>query len=232
MISLRGVDKDYVHGQQRVRALRGVSLDIEPGDFVGLVGPSGSGKSTLLNIIACLDRPTAGECRLFGVDTLRASDAKLAELRTHCIGMIFQTYHLLARASALRNVELPMLYAGTPAQERRERAQTLLHKVGLGDRWSHTPAELSGGQQQRVAIARAIVNRPQLLLADEPTGALDRSQGQKILSILMDLNRRGTALVIVTHDPQIAQLARRAYRIEDGRLEALTPATLLADADA
>ena len=203
-------------GDQTVHALRGVSLSIEKGAFVAIMGASGSGKSTLMNIMGCLDLPSTGEYRLAGeaVETMSSDD--LASIRNRRIGFVFQQFNLLPRTSALENVELPMVYAGIKAPERRAKALAALQKVGLGERTGHTPAELSGGQQQRVAIARALVNNPQLILADEPTGALDSQTSEDIMRLLTDLNAQGMTVVLVTHEADIAAWARRKIVFKDG----------------
>ena len=201
-----------------VHALRDVSLDIEAGEFVAIMGASGSGKSTLMNILGCLDLPTTGEYRLAGEEVDAMAPDQLASIRNRRIGFVFQQFNLLPRTSALENVELPMVYAGVKAVERRTRALTALHKVGLGERFEHTPSELSGGQQQRVAIARALVNQPQLILADEPTGALDSKTSEDIMRLLTELNGQGITVVIVTHEADIATWARRKLVFRDGQL--------------
>ncbi len=218
LIEARELTKVYAMGDQTVHALRGVSLDIEEGEFVAIMGASGSGKSTLMNILGCLDQPTTGEYRLAGeaVETMKGD--QLASIRNRRIGFVFQQFNLLPRTSALENVELPMIYAGLRAAERRQRGIASLHKVGLGARARHTPSELSGGQQQRVAIARALVNNPQLILADEPTGALDSQTSEDILGLLQDLNAQGITVVLVTHEADIAAWARRRIVFRDGRV--------------
>jgi putative ABC transport system ATP-binding protein len=216
LITATNLTKTYVMGDQTVHALRGVSLSIEEGDFVAIMGASGSGKSTLMNIMGCLDLPTTGEYRLAdeAVEAMSADD--LASIRNRRIGFVFQQFNLLPRTSALENVELPMVYAGIKAPERRAKALAALQKVGLGERTGHTPAELSGGQQQRVAIARALVNNPQLILADEPTGALDSQTSEDIMRLLTDLNKQGMTVVLVTHEADIAAWARRKIVFKDG----------------
>lgn len=205
-------------GGQTVHALRGVSLDIEEGDFVAIMGASGSGKSTLMNILGCLDLPTTGEYRLAGEEVEAMAQDQLASIRNRRIGFVFQQFNLLPRTSALENVELPMVYAGVKAAERRARSQAALQRVGLGDRGGHTPSELSGGQQQRVAIARALVNDPQLILADEPTGALDSGTSADIMRLLTELNAQGMTVVLVTHENDIAAWARRRLVFRDGQI--------------
>ncbi len=220
------VTREYVLGAGRkaaavtVRALRGVSFAVEPGEFVAIAGPSGSGKSTLLHLLGALDRPTAGSLRFSGRDVADLDDVELATLRNREIGFVFQQFQLLTRTSALANVALPLVYAGVRRGERRERAVAALEAVGLGSRLNHRPAQLSGGEQQRVAVARALVTRPRLLLADEPTGNLDTTTGAEIMRLLRDLNRDfGVALVVITHDTEVAALAPRRIRIRDGLLD-------------
>jgi putative ABC transport system ATP-binding protein len=202
-----------------VQALRGVDLEIRRNEYVAIMGPSGSGKSTLMNVIGCLDTPTGGEYWLSGQEVSRMGDDALARVRNREIGFVFQTFNLLPRATALHNVELPLVYAGTSARERRARAEEALARVGLGDRMHHRPNELSGGQRQRVAIARALVNRPAILLADEPTGNLDSSTSDEIMRVFEDLHRDGQTLVMVTHEPDIAAHAARVVVLRDGRVE-------------
>jgi putative ABC transport system ATP-binding protein len=216
LICATNLTKTYVMGDQTVHALRGVSLSIEEGAFVAIMGASGSGKSTLMNIMGCLDLPTSGEYRLADEAVEGMSSDDLASIRNRRIGFVFQQFNLLPRTSAVENVELPMVYAGVPAPERRAKALAALQKVGLGERTGHTPAELSGGQQQRVAIARALVNNPQLILADEPTGALDSQTSEDIMRLLTDLNAQGMTVVLVTHEADIAAWARRKMVFRDG----------------
>ena len=216
LIEARHLTKAYSLGGQTVHALRGVSLDIEAGEFVAIMGASGSGKSTLMNILGCLDRPTSGEYRLAGEAVQSMSSDQLASIRNRRIGFVFQQFNLLPRTRALENVELPMVYAAVKAPERRARALAALQQVGLGERIDHTPAELSGGQQQRVAIARALVNQPLLVLADEPTGALDSQTSGDIMRLLAQLNAQGITVVLVTHEPDVAAWARRRIVFRDG----------------
>lgn len=217
VIEIENVSKTYQMGETEVRALRGVSLNIERGEMVAIVGPSGSGKSTLMNIIGCLDQPSEGIYRLDNVEVSKLDDDALAEIRNQKIGFVFQSFNLLPRTSALDQVELPMVYAGKP--ERRQRALAALTQVGLGERVHHRPNELSGGQQQRVAIARALVNEPAIILADEPTGNLDSTSGEEIMKIFKTLNRdRGLTVILVTHDPDIAAEAQRTIRVKDGMI--------------
>jgi putative ABC transport system ATP-binding protein len=218
MIDLQDLTKVYRMGETEVRALDGVSLNIDAGEWTAIMGPSGSGKSTLMNIIGCLDQPTSGSYRLDGLEVARMNDQALAAVRNRKIGFVFQTFNLLARTSALDNVELPMVYAGRG--DRRARAIEALERVGLGDRMRHHPNELSGGQQQRVAIGRAMVNNPSIILADEPTGNLDSKSGAEIIEVLHQLHEQGLTIVMVTHDPDIAHECQRIVHIHDGEITA------------
>ena len=220
LITVQDLVKDFRLGEVLVHALKGISFEIERGEFVAIMGPSGSGKSTLMNIIGCLDVPTSGSYRLDGIEVEDLESDALAEIRSKKIGFVFQQFNLLARTSATENVELPLLYTDTPARERRERALEALHEVGLAGREDHQPSQLSGGQQQRVAIARSLVNDPRIILADEPTGALDSRIGLEIMAIFQRLNReQGITLIVVTHDPDIAAYAGRTLHVKDGRLQ-------------
>jgi len=218
LIHTRDLVKVYRVGDNEIRALAGVTVDIERGEFTAVMGPSGSGKSTFMNVLGCLDRPTSGEYVLAGRRVSELIGDELAEVRNRNIGFVFQTFNLLARTAARENVELPLVYAGIAARERRDRAMEMLAKVGLADRAGHQPAQLSGGQQQRVAIARALVTRPLLILADEPTGALDSRTSLEIMGLLQELNRQGMTVVLVTHEPEVARYARRMLRFRDGRV--------------
>ncbi|MBX6381714.1 MAG: ABC transporter ATP-binding protein [Microbispora sp.] len=215
-----GLARSYrLDGGVTVDALRGVDLRVEQGEFVAIVGPSGSGKSTLMHLLGCLDRPTSGTLRVNGVDVATLDDSGLADLRNRTIGFVFQSFHLLARTSALDNVALPLVYRGVPRAERRERARRALEAVGLGHRLTHRPSQMSGGEQQRVAVARALVGDPRVLLADEPTGNLDSRNGEEVMGLLERLNEGGVAVVLVTHDAEVAARARRRIHVRDGRIE-------------
>ncbi len=220
MIELKHITKSYTMGEQTVHALYDTNLKIEDGEYVAIVGPSGSGKSTMMNVLGCLDNPTSGDYILDGKSVAKLRDDRLAEIRNQHIGFVFQRFNLLGRTSALRNVELPARYGGKSDKERRASAMAALQAVGLGDRMNHTPVELSGGQQQRVAIARALVNKPTLLLADEPTGALDSKTGEDILTLFENLQKdRTITIIMVTHDHNIAARANRVISIRDGKIE-------------
>jgi len=216
LIHTRDLVKVYRVGDNRIRALAGVSVDIAQGEFIAVMGPSGSGKSTFMNLLGCLDRPTSGEYVLGSRRVSELAGDELAEVRNRNIGFVFQNFNLLARTAALENVELPLVYAGVAAGERRNRALQMLAKVGLAERAGHQPAQLSGGQQQRVAIARALVTRPLLILADEPTGALDSRTSLEIMGLLQELNRQGMTVLLVTHEPDVARFARRVLHFRDG----------------
>jgi putative ABC transport system ATP-binding protein len=216
VVALRNVVRTYRMGEVEVQALRGVSLVVEPGEFVAIMGASGSGKSTLMNVIGCLDVPNSGRYWLDGVDVRNLDEASLARIRNRKIGFVFQSFNLIPRTTALANVELPLTYAGVHSKERRERALAAIEQVGLGDRMSHVPSEMSGGQQQRVAVARAIVTNPALILADEPTGNLDTHSSQEVMQVFADLNTTGRTVMIVTHEEDIAAYARRRVRVRDG----------------
>jgi len=218
IIQIQGLHKEYNMGKVKVPALKGVDLEVPAGQFVAIMGPSGSGKSTLMNILGCLDRPTKGTYLLDGSDVSRKSDNELADIRNKFIGFIFQTFNLLSRTNALANVELPLVYRGMPAAERRKRAVRALESVGLADRMTHKPNEMSGGEQQRVAIARAIAGDPKVILADEPTGNLDTRSGEEVMSIFQDLHQDGITLILVTHDPDIARHAERIISVRDGKI--------------
>ncbi|WP_293678220.1 ABC transporter ATP-binding protein [uncultured Phenylobacterium sp.] len=218
MIEIRDLKKVYIMGDEEVSALAGITLGISRGEYVAVIGPSGSGKSTLMNILGGLDRPTSGVYSFEGEEVGSFTDDQLADFRRRRIGFVFQSFQLLPRLTALQNVELPMVYAGLGASERRARASELLERVGLGARMGHKPTQLSGGQQQRVAIARSLANKPDLLLADEPTGALDTHTGEEVLKLFHELNRDGLTLAIVTHDPDVANEAHRRVSFRDGHI--------------
>jgi putative ABC transport system ATP-binding protein len=219
MIETVDLWKTYVMGSEEIHALRGVSIQIERGEYVAIMGPSGSGKSTLMNLIGCLDTPSKGSYLLNGKQASQMNDNELARIRNEEIGFVFQTFNLLPRATALRNVELPLVYAGVNAKDREARARGALEKVELGQRMNHRPNELSGGQRQRVAIARALVNNPSILLADEPTGNLDSKTGQEIMGLFERLHKAGNTIVLVTHEPDVAAYAYRAIHLRDGQIE-------------
>ncbi|HEV7921558.1 MAG TPA: ABC transporter ATP-binding protein [Thermoanaerobaculia bacterium] len=218
LIEMHDLTRVYQLGPQEIYALRGVTLNIEPGEYVAIMGPSGSGKSTLMNIIGCLDTPSAGRYLLDGIPVESMNEDELAAVRNRKIGFVFQTFNLLARTTALQNVELPLIYAKMPRAERRNQAEEALAAVGLKDRMHHQPNELSGGQRQRVAIARALVNKPSLLLADEPTGNLDSQTGREILDLFRDLHDRGNSIIMVTHEDDVAREAKRVIHIRDGKI--------------
>jgi len=219
IIQIEKLHKVYILGNTNVHALRGIDMDVRRGEYLAIMGPSGSGKSTLMNIIGCLDVPTTGTYRLNGQDVSGLNDDELAKIRNKEIGFVFQTFNLLPRATALHNVELPLIYNGTPASKRKEKAQKALEIVGLADRMHHKPNELSGGQRQRVAIARALVNDPTLILADEPTGNLDTTTGAEIMEIFDRLNEQGNTIILITHEDFIAEHARRIIHLKDGKIE-------------
>jgi putative ABC transport system ATP-binding protein len=223
VIAIEDVTKLYQMGEETIHALRGVSLNIHRNEYLAIMGPSGSGKSTLMNMLGCLDTPTSGRYEFNGQDVASMVDDELADIRNREIGFVFQTFNLLARSDALRNVELPLIYAGISPHERRERARAALEDVGLGNRVHHKPNELSGGQRQRVAIARALVNRPSIILADEPTGNLDSKTGVEILALFEDLYEMGNTLIVVTHEESVARNARRIIRLHDGLIDSDGP---------
>ena len=218
ILEMRNICKDYPMGKTVTRVLRDVSLDVAEGEYLAIMGPSGSGKTTLMNIIGCLDEPTSGSYLLCGQDITACTDLQLAQVRNQELGFVFQSFHLLPRLTALDNVALPLLYGGVKKAERRERARAALEMVGLGDRIDHRPDQLSGGQCQRVAIARAMVGGPKLLLADEPTGALDSKSGDQIMEIFRNLSKEGMTIIMITHELAIAQCADKIYHIRDGQL--------------
>ncbi len=218
VFELKSIYKDYMQGKEAVPVLKDITISVDEGEYVAIMGPSGSGKSTLMNIIGCLDKQTKGSFMFDGTDIMECSDKMLSEIRNEKIGFVFQNFNLLPRQSALENVELPLLYAGVSKKERRERAIAALTRVGLEDRMDFKPTQLSGGQKQRVAIARAIVNKPRLLLADEPTGALDTKSGDQIMELFKELNDEGVTVVMITHEPDIAKCAKRVMYIRDGQL--------------
>ena len=218
ILDLKGIYKEYQQGKMKVPVLKNVDFSMEEGEYVAIMGPSGSGKTTLMNIIGCLDKPTEGTFYLDGQDIRSCSENAMSDIRLHKIGFVFQSFHLLPKQSALSNVEMPLNYARVPKKERRERAMRALERVGLADRMDFRPNQLSGGQMQRVAIARAIVNNPKLLLADEPTGALDSKSGAQVMELFQKLNEEGVSVLMITHDPDIAAQARRVVMIRDGEL--------------
>ncbi|UTW68248.1 ABC transporter ATP-binding protein [bacterium SCSIO 12643] len=219
MIDLKDIKREFVVGKQMVRALRGVDIEIQKNEYAALMGPSGSGKSTLMNVIGCLDTPTSGTYRLNGKDVSRMMDDELAEIRNMEIGFVFQTFNLLPRYSALENVALPLVYAGWSKKDRLERAAEVLEMVGLADRMDHNPNELSGGQRQRVAVGRALVNKPSIILADEPTGNLDTKTSHEIMALFNEIHQNGNTVILVTHEEDIAEHAKRVIRLRDGIVE-------------
>jgi len=222
VIKIRGIRRDFPLGQEVVKVLMGIDLDIERGEYVALMGPSGSGKSTLMNILGCLDTPTAGTYELNGKDVSNMTDDELAEIRNTEIGFVFQTFNLLPRTTALENVALPMIYAGASKSQRKQRAEEVLSDVGLADRMDHKPNQLSGGQRQRVAVGRALVNKPSIILADEPTGNLDSKTSDEIMNLFDEIHRNGNTVIIVTHEEDIAAHAHRIIRLRDGMVESDT----------
>jgi putative ABC transport system ATP-binding protein len=222
IIKIRGIRRDFPLGQEIVKVLMGIDLDIARGEYVALMGPSGSGKSTLMNILGCLDTPTAGTYELNGKDVSNMTDDELAEIRNKEIGFVFQTFNLLPRTTALENVALPMIYAGASKHERKERAEQVLTEVGLADRMDHKPNQLSGGQRQRVAVGRALVNKPSIILADEPTGNLDSKTSLEIMNLFDDIHALGNTVILVTHEEDVAKHAHRIIRLRDGMVESDT----------
>ena len=222
IIKIRNIIRDFQLGQETVHVLKGIDLDIEKGEYVAIMGPSGSGKSTLMNLIGCLDTPTSGSYILNGKDVSQMSDDELADIRNKEIGFVFQTFNLLPRTTALDNVALPMVYAGYSKKDRTERAVQVLHDVGLSDRMDHRPNQLSGGRRQRVAVGRALVNKPSIILADEPTGNLDSKTGAEIMNLLEDIHKAGNTIIVVTHEEEIAAHAQRIIRLRDGMVESDT----------
>lgn len=221
IIALDGVTKTYKMGESSLNALDDIFIFVNGGEFIAVMGPSGCGKSTLMNMIGCLDRPTSGKILIKGQDVAELSDNRLARVRSETIGFVFQTFNLIPRISALKNVAMPLVFAGVPKGERERRARELLESVGLGKRMNHTPDKLSGGERQRIAIARALVNDPKIILADEPTGNLDSKTGIEIMEIIKALNARGKTIVLVTHDPKVAAYAGKIYHMRDGRIESI-----------
>jgi putative ABC transport system ATP-binding protein len=224
IVEMTKLTKTFGKGSSTIKALDGVDLKIKTGDFIAIIGPSGSGKSTLMNMIGCLDKPTSGSIRIMGKDLNVLNDKQTTKLRNRTIGFVFQSFFLLPKTTALDNVATPLYYRGTPAKEARKKAMEILGKLDLSDRYSHLPTELSGGQQQRVAIARALVTEPNLILADEPTGALDSKNGQQVLDLLTKLNNEGKTIVLITHDKEIANRAKKIIRIKDGKITESTRA--------
>lgn len=224
IVEMTKLTKTFGKGSSTIKALDGVDLKIKTGDFIAIIGPSGSGKSTLMNMIGCLDKPTSGSIRIMGKDLNVLNDKQTTKLRNKTIGFVFQSFFLLPKTTALDNVATPLYYRGTPAKEARKKAMEILGKLDLSDRYSHLPTELSGGQQQRVAIARALVTEPNLILADEPTGALDSKNGQQVLDLLTKLNNEGKTIVLITHDKEIANRAKKIIRIKDGKITESTRA--------
>ena len=218
ILNLQNIFKDYYQEKMVVPVLKDISLSVEEGEYVAIMGPSGSGKTTLMNIIGCLDLPTSGSYELAGQDVLKLKDKELSDLRLSSIGFVFQSFHLMPRETALENVSLPLSYTGAKKAERKERATKALERVGLGDRIDFRPTQLSGGQKQRVAIARAMVNNPKILLADEPTGALDQKSGEQIMELFSKLNEEGVTIIMITHDAKVASRAKRVVRIIDGEI--------------